>query len=175
MRPSLCSVSTKAFDKGLTTLHLQYDADYDQLSRNSQTRLHLFAVICSFPMLPPSISPPSFNARVAKALTRRTKHCQDRVGLFCFPESRLKKKCCHGFGTLAKRWEAGLSLWITSVSAGLWCALTAPDNFYKLKEHMLPLCVWIGSHGQDTDSTGKCICRAWALQLFPEEKTAIAT
>lgn len=130
---------------------------------------NLFGVICNFPILPHHLhSPcPTPCAVVAKALMWCTKHWQDHVGLFCFSGLRWEKKhkCCLGSGPLAGRWEAGLSLWIISVSAGLWCALTASDNFVILELHMLPQRVWIGSYGQDTNSTGDCNCYAWVCNF----------
>lgn len=95
------------------------------LSRNLQTTFQSWC--CS--RHSDRVSAPG--AAVAKVLTRCTKPCQDCVGLFCF--SGEKNHCCHGFGTLAEGWETGLSLWITSVWAGLWCALTAPDNCRNIR------------------------------------------
>lgn len=49
-----------------------------------------------------------------------------RIVWDCFVTlTSLKKKCCHSVDTLAEMWEAGLSIWISSASARLWCALTA--------------------------------------------------
>lgn len=128
-------------------------------------------VICNFPKCLPSPCPTPC-AVVAKALMWCTKHWQDHVGLFCFSGLRWEKKHkrCFGSGTPAGRWEAGLSLWIISVSAGLWCALTASDNFVILEEHMLPQHVWIGSYRQDTNSTGGSNCYAWVCNFSRRKK-----
>lgn len=113
-------------------------------------------------------------AVVAKVLTRYSEHCQDHVGtvLFLWLIEKKKKEVLSWLW-YPERLEAGLSLWITSVSAGLWCGLTASDNFYKLEEHTLPPpCFCTGSHGRDTDSTEKCVCSAPTLSPFQVEKNS---
>lgn len=78
-----------------------------------------------FPCYLPSLNT---SCRGCQGANRVSEHCQDHVGLFCFSDWLKKKKEALSQLWYPQRLEAGLSLWITSVSAGLWCGLTASDN-----------------------------------------------
>lgn len=120
------------FKAGLAILHLQNHVNCNRLSRSifSEPLWHNFLCCCI-----------NSHRNLCRLVVKEHKAPLGLYGTVCLFDfclggtKKKKRKCCHGFGTLAERWKSGLSLWINSVSVRLWCAVTASDNFYKQEEH----------------------------------------